>query len=258
MKTACTASPQLARIRALEPKSGGSIAPSPLNAEGSVTQWYDRMLECCILYSHHKNDETTQRHLEILRAQNPYPVIAVCNAATTHVDGALDVDCLSKDGSLEPKWHSPDTILYRWFLRGGIRARRYVFLEWDTLATMPVREFYAEVWEEHAAASTVKTIENDPDWYWFWQMGRLPSALRPKAAGVVPFNGLFLSHQALSAITSRPIPADIFCEFRVATLLRYAGFEPRPFPSAKQRMNSYERTLIDFHQDRPGIYHPIK
>jgi hypothetical protein len=35
---------------------------------------------------------------------------------------------------------------------------RYIFLEWDTLATMPVREFYDEVWNEDAVGSTVKRI----------------------------------------------------------------------------------------------------
>lgn len=216
------------------------------------------MLECCILFSHYSNSQTTQHHLEVLRERNPYPVVAVCNGAAERVEGALDVSRLSELGAQESRWHSPDTILYRWFLHGGLRARRYIFLEWDTLATMPVREFYDEVWDEAAAASTVKRIEDDPDWYWFEQRDRLPEDLRAKAGGVVPFNGIMLSHRALAAITARPIPPDVFCELRIGTLLRNAGFEPCSLPREKRVMNSYERSLIQFDPNRPGVYHPVK
>lgn len=216
------------------------------------------MLDCCILFSHYKNDETTLRHLELLRERNPYPVVAVCNGAAERVDEALDVDLLSKEGSLEPKWHSPDRMLYRWFRHGGVRARRYVFLEWDTLATMPVREFYDEVWDADAAGSSVMRVEHEPGWYWFWQTCRLPPHLRAKAGGIVPFNGLLVSHRALAAVTSGAIPPNVFCELRIGTLLRHAGFEPRALPPGKRQMNSHDRRFIDFGEDRLGIYHPIK
>ena len=216
------------------------------------------MLECCILFAHHNNDDTTRHHLQLLRERNPYPVIAICNNAEQHTERALDVSPLSKEGPQESGWHGHDTMLYQWFLHGGVRAQRYIYFEWDTLATMPVREFYDEVWDQDAAASTVKHIENDPNWYWFWQRDRLPEDLRVKAGGIVPFNGIILSHRALAAITTRTIPADVFCELRIGTLLRNTGFEPCSWPAEKQSMNSYDRNLIQFDPDRPGIYHPIK
>lgn len=216
------------------------------------------MLECCILFSHYGNDETTREHLALLRERNPYPVVAVCNDAARRVEEALDVNLLSKAGSLEHKWLSPDRILYRWFRHGGLRARRYIFLEWDTLATMPVREYYDEVWDADAAGSTAKRIEHEPEWEWFRQMPRLPGPLRAKAGGIVPFNGILLSHRALEAVTSGPIPPNVFCELRLGTLLRNAGFEAQTFSPEKQRTNSFDRRLIDFDPVRPGIYHPIK
>ena len=98
------------------------------------------------------------------------------------------------------------SILDRWFLHGGIRARRYLMLEWDTLATMPVKEFYEELWDGDAVATSVKLIETHPRWQWFrQQLHLLPPHLRQHAAGVVPFNGLLLSHRALAAVVEAEI-----------------------------------------------------
>ncbi len=124
------------------------------------------MLECCILFVHYRDDPTTRTYLDLLRRLNPYPVVALCNAAKEHVDGVLDVARLTTRWVGEHPWSGADTILYRWFLHGGLQAERYVFLEWDTLATMPVREFYDEVWDADAADAVAKRIEDDPDWIW--------------------------------------------------------------------------------------------
>ncbi|HEU5116039.1 MAG TPA: hypothetical protein VFT74_05115 [Isosphaeraceae bacterium] len=216
------------------------------------------MLECCILFVHYRDDPTTRAHLDLMRRLNPYPVVAVCNAAPEYVDGALDVARLTSEWSGEHPWGGADTILYRWFLHGGLRAERYVFLEWDTLATMPVREFYDEVWDADAAGAVAKRIERDPDWFWFHQIGLLPEALRPHAGGLLPLNGTLLSHRALAAITASPIPPNIFCELRLGTVLRACGFTLTELPEPKRRMNSYDSRLITFDANRPGIYHPIK
>jgi glycosyltransferase involved in cell wall biosynthesis len=100
------------------------------------------LLECCIIFTHYRDDDTTRHHLELLRRLNPFPVVAVCNASPERVDGAIDVDLLSSRWSAEDKWASADSILYRWFLHGGVRAQRYLMLEWDALATAPVKEFF--------------------------------------------------------------------------------------------------------------------
>lgn len=216
------------------------------------------MLECCILFAHYRDDPTTRAHLDLLRRLNPYPVVALCNAAPEHVDGALDVARLTTRWAEEHPWSGADAILYRWFLHGGLRAQRYVFLEWDTLATMPVREFYDEVWDVDAAGSVARRIEHDPDWYWFHQVGQMPEPLRGHAGGLIPLNGTLLSHRALAAVATGPVPQGIFCELRLGTLLRSSGFALTELPEPKRRMNSYDRRLITFDAGRPGIYHPIK
>ena len=120
------------------------------------------LLECCIVFTHYRDDDTTRYHLELLRKLNPFPVVAVCNATTDCVDGAIDVDLLSKRWSSEDKWGSADSILYRWFLHGGVRAQRYLMLEWDTLATAPVKEFFGEQWDRDVVGTSVKLHETHP------------------------------------------------------------------------------------------------
>ena len=217
------------------------------------------MLDCCIVFTHYRDDETTRHHLELIRRLNPFPVVAVCNASPERVEGAVDVSLLSKRWSDENKWHSADTILYRWFLHGGIRAKRYLMLEWDTMATMPVRDFYRDLWDKDVVGTSIKRIETHPDWQWFReQLHLLPSNLRQHAAGVVPFNGLLLSHRALAAVVAADPPPGLFCELRIGTLLRAAGFDLHAMPPEKQRMNSFHPQNITFDGVTPGIYHPIK
>ena len=216
------------------------------------------MLECCILFMHYRDDEATRDHLDRLRRLNPYPVVALCNASPARVEGALDVDRLTSEWSAEDKWGGADAALYAWMRHGGLHAERYVFLEWDALATMPVREFYAEVWDADAAAASAKRAEDEPGWYWFGQVGLLPEAMRPHAGGLAPLNGTLLSHRALAAVAAGPVPPGIFCELRLGTLVRHAGFELADFPPEKARMNSCTPDAIDFDPARPGIYHPVK
>ena len=236
----------------------------PIPVESPISRRPNRpddepMLECCIVFTHYRDDDTTRYHLDLLRRLNPFPVVAVCNASPERVEGAVDVDLLSRRWSDEDKWSSADSILYRWFLHGGIRARRYLMLEWDTLATMPVKEFYGELWDRDAVATSVKRIETHPEWQWFrQQLHLLPPHLRQHAAGVVPFNGLLLSHRALAAVVEADPPPGIFCELRIGTLLRASGFDLSELPPEKRKMNSFHPLNISFDGVTPGIYHPIK
>jgi hypothetical protein len=217
------------------------------------------LLECCIVFTHYRDDEITRTHLDLIRRLNPYPVVAVCNASPERVEGAIDVDLLSKRWSTEEKWTSADGMLYRWFLHGGVRAQRYLILEWDALATMPVKEFFGDLWDKDAVGASVKSHESHPEWFWFrTQIHLLPPALRPHAAGIVPFNGLLLSHRALSAVVNADPPPGLCCELRIGTLLRSLGIEITEYPPEKRRMNSFHPDNITYDGVTPGLYHPIK
>jgi glycosyltransferase involved in cell wall biosynthesis len=239
--------------------SSAPISVDPSSPQRPTRPTVRPFLECCIVFAHHRDDETTRFHLGELRRLNPFPVVAVCNDSPERVEGAIDVSLLSRQWADEDKWSSADSILYRWFLHGGIRARRYLILEWDTLATMPVREFYGDLWDRDVVATAVKRWETHPRWHWFHQQSHLLSPqLRPHAAGVVPLNGLLLSHCALCSVVAANPPPGIFSELRIGTLLRAAGFEFHELPPEKRRMNSFHHLNVEFDGVTPGIYHPIK
>ncbi len=215
-------------------------------------------LECCILFFCHRDNPVTRQHLEILRSVNPYPVVAISRNTVRPVPGSANLQP-EDEGLSENGRSSVDMSLYAWFRHRGLDAERYICLEWDTLATLPVREFYEEVWNEPVSAATVMLPENDPHWYWFRQMSRLPDELRQYAAGLVPFCGTLLSHSALcDAVFRKPIPADVFCELRLGTLLRYQGYPLTSLPEIRRRTISYTEKLINVSTSGPAIYHPVK
>ena len=205
------------------------------------------MVEACVLFVHHKDDEITRLHLDRVRQLTRYPIIPLKGE-----DGGV------RPHSAEHPWRSSDALVYSWFLRRGFDAERYVVLEWDCLLTMPVKDYYSEVWNSHAAASVVTSVETHPCWHWFREVSKLPEDLRKYACGMVPLNGTLLSHAALLAITSEPIPQGVFGELRIGTLLRSRGIDPIEVPTCKGKTNSWSAYLTEYEPTRPGLYHPVK
>jgi len=218
------------------------------------------MVPLCILFAHHRNDSVTRHHLEILKNNNPnVPIVLLCNGAEEALEGAVDVAMLSPDFRDENKWLGSDAMLYLWFRHcRNVEAERYAIIEWDALATMPLHDYYTEVWDADAAASQVKTLQTTPQWDWFGLHGaRLPERLKPHAAGLVPFNGILLSHRALEQICRMEIPRQINNELRLGTLLASSGILLTAFPFEKAAGNDWREDLITI-RPTPGLYHPVK
>ena len=213
------------------------------------------MLDCLILFLHHDDSAVTRRHLALLRGNNPWPVVALCNGSSSKVEGAIDVAKLSSRWAGEDPWRGADSMIYRWFAHQPLAARRYVVMEWDALATMPVSAYLEEVWDQDAAAANVHMPATRPDWPWF---NELPAELRPFAAGVSPLNGVLISHRALAAVVGGEIPENLYSECRLGTLLRKAGFMPTSLPRAKAETNSFHPGHVLVNPRAPGIYHPVK
>lgn len=215
------------------------------------------MLECCILFLHYRADAESRAHLDLLRRLNPYPVVALTDEVVEPLPGSFDA-ARPEWGYTGTTWLNADTPAQRWYRHGGIRAERYIHLEWDAEATLPVREFYREVWNADAAASAIQLIERDPDWFWFHQVDQLPTDLRPHAAGLTPLNGFLLSDRALAAVAAAPPLPNIFCELRLGTLLRHAGFALTPFAPHRAATNQWLAEMIPRDRAVPSIYHPVK
>ena len=216
------------------------------------------MVDCCILFLHHRDDEVTRHHLHVLRQMNPYPVVAICRGSNSRVDGAVDVFRFDDSRLGEDVWSSADATLCTWFRNRGLDARRYIVFEWDTLATLPVREVYDEVWSLDVAAANVFRWPKDAEWNWFQQRDRLPMELREAAVGLMPFCGLMLSHRALAALAAFPFPPDVYCELRAGTILNSLGYTLGMLPEHLRQTISWHPQFIRVARSVPGVYHPVK
>ena len=207
------------------------------------------MNELCILFLHFGNDAVTQKHLALIRENNPgVPVVPL-----TFDDGVADAVVVPvKLPKIErTEWRNCDQIIYKWFLSPvRVEAKRYLILESDCLCTMSAREFCAEAWDKPASGARV---QRSPAF--------VPRSWSPKAevkfCSLSPLCGVLLSHAALAAVSTRAentLFDTTYCEVRIGTLLAIAGFEAvQSFEGAETFQNGISVT-----PDRPGIWHPVK
>ncbi len=214
-----------------------------------------KKLECAILFLHFQDDAVTRHHLRLLRKMNPFLVIPIVRG-NLGVKDAIDVQ--TPETQDFRGWRHPDIHIYNWFKRREISAERYVCLEWDVFASQPLKEFYGARWDAPVVGMNLHKVESS-DWMWFREAPELPPELRPFAMGIEPLSLVLLRHEVLEAICSRPIPPDIFCELRLGTLVRAAGFAAVDFPEARETVRfGPMRNIIDAAPATPGVFHPVK
>ena len=213
-------------------------------------------VELCVLFAYHVPDALTRHHLALIRAHNPgVPVIPLTDDVADHLPDGVDVREFPDPFAQSNPWRRCDAMLYRWFAHRQLTAKRYLYLEYDCLCTCNLQEAYAAVWNEDVAAAVL----SDPtysSWMWFDEIPRLSSEDKPFAYGAAPLAGMFFSHRALERIVEGVSRADVFCELRLATASRKAGFAPVQLPPALRktlRSAPYFRVPKE-----PGLYHPVK
>jgi hypothetical protein len=170
---------------------------------------------------------------------------------STFGEGLADALRPDKFSSGEHQWRNPDNLIYGWFWSCDYAsAQRYVILEYDTLCTVPICDFYRAVWNEPVAGAASVTLDNGPDSCWFHEIPD-HSLYRNTLAGIIPLSGLLLSNEGLAR---NPLYWPLFCECRVGTMARAAGYSPVTIsPDAANYISWQPR--IPF---CPGIWHPVK
>lgn len=197
----------------------------------------------------------TRHHLRLLRKANRFPVIPV-RRGNLGVKNSIDVQ--TPETNPFRGWRHSDIHIYNWFKQRQISALRYVAVEWDVFAPMPLKEFYGGRWDEAVVSAKVHHAESS-NWMWFREVEDLPEDLRPFASGLEPLGIILLRHEVLERICSRPIPSDIYCELRLGTLVRGAGFSATAFPEASEHVRfGPMRNIIDAYPPAPGVFHPVK
>lgn len=212
--------------------------------------------ELCILFLHHRDDELSRFHLNLIREHNPgTPVVSL-----TFVDGLQGAIRVGDWAwPVHDEWFSNEVMVYSWYARKNLEAERYVIFDYDTLVLEAVESFYAQVWDSDVACARPVLYENEPDWYWFGPdfVSADLKDFRGRLAGMVPASGSFFSDRALSAMVSLASDrtfSELFCECRLGTLARIAGFQIEPIRHDAERfLNWTEVSPVG-----KGIWHPVK
>jgi predicted O-methyltransferase YrrM len=214
------------------------------------------MIPLCILYLHHADDDLTRYHHGLIRYTNPTtPIVPL--TFNKGLGNAIRMPASLIHGEPRAEWHNVDQLVYRWFGSDSrIDAERYLILESDTHCNIPVRDFYATVWDMPASGALVQTLDENTRLGIFAGVPDPPS-YNGAILALTPVCGTMLSYDALSAISplaQDSLYASLFSEVRLGTMLGAAGFSPVPiFPSVNKYISWARRVPI-----APGIWHAVK
>lgn len=216
------------------------------------------MHDVCVLFFHHKSDDTTRHNLATIRHHNPdVPVIPVfCRdgGPCDPLPGAVEVR--RTDGT--NNWFGSDAVFLEWFRSNRVEAERYIWCEWDTHCTGSIRDFYSDVWQaDIAAANTLYPGQDDWDWF-HSSTEHMTADWVPYMAGVSPLCGVMLSRRAIEAMAAEPLPHGVFCETRLATLAHWCGFPLTKLPEHRGKMIEYQHRGSRTIGTTPGLYHPVR
>jgi hypothetical protein len=190
-------------------------------------------------------------HLAALQEANPDLVIHVHKAKdATHEAARLDA------------WRNCDRNLREWWQDHGfaVKAERVLFLEWDVFCNVPLQPLIpAKAGRAGLVAASIKTAVRDArSWPVFQETKRLPAHLRAWACGAVPFAALLIDRLALDALSAPQwdelFEADLFCELRTPTILRFLGMSVTACPAWNEVTTQPRAIPAGFR----GLFHPAK
>lgn len=216
-----------------------------------------------IVFNHHDVSEAAVRNLEALRRLNPdVPVFPV--SAGEPMPGGIKVEDLGEGGRIwkslthgdrKLEWRNCDWLSYAWMLSGKERCRRWVFVGWDVYSTMPLSEYLRGVWDHAIAGVEVFNPEKD-SWHWFKEGS--PEALMSSRRGLCPVCFYMCSDDCARAIGELAVRYKGwtgFCELRLGTFARAAGYEPAVIEGARKTISwKWEGWTIEGR----GVWHPVK
>lgn len=216
--------------------------------------------EAIVIYVHHKNDYVTQKHLELLRKHNDFPVIPIfCRdgGVCDPVEGAQEVQKPYKIGD---NWHNMDLLCRQWFIENpDTVAKRYIWIESDCRVNKPLIECYREAWNADFAAYHILYPSTSSHWE-LWDQYRhlIPERLYPFITGAAPVNASLLSRKAMQAFADAEILEGVFSEIRFPTVIRSAGFQLSSITPSPDSQNIYLGDDRSVEITGDGIQHPVK
>lgn len=187
-------------------------------------------------------------HAGALQAANPGLKIHVCEAP----------DAPDAEARLRA-WRNCDNNLLTWWREHGgeVAAAQVLALEWDVYCNTDLRTVIRPpAWQSGLAAARILSGVSERRKYRFFEEAeRLPASMRALAVAAAPLAVLRVSRTALDACLAPEYAdvfrEDIFCEMRLPTVIRHAGFH----------VAELGLRHVDATPKRPagiGIFHPVK
>ena len=158
-------------------------------------------------------------------------------------------------------WRNCDRNIRVWWRdhRGQVTTESVLFLEYDVLVNVPLLPVVPSMTPGVGiAGAAVLTAVADGRKYWpFRETNRLPVAIRSHAIGIAPLAFLQISRHALDRLIDQcydqAFAADIFCELRLPTVIRHAGYQVAALDLPEVGVKPLQPG-----PGERGIFHPVK
>lgn len=156
-------------------------------------------------------------------------------------------------------WRNCDRNIRDWWRKKSpiVTADAVLFLEYDVYCDVDLRNHIPTFSGNFgcAAASILSGLRDIRRFWPFADIPRLPRSMQALACATAPLAVLLISRAALDAML-HPLhdaifAADIFCETRLPTVIRFEGFQVHPMPLPQVGCTPCQPT-------HPGIWHPVK
>lgn len=181
-------------------------------------------------------------HLEYLRRSNPGLAVEVSCAERSRGKRARKV-----------AWRNGDRRIREWWRRSRRDAERVIFVEYDVVVNADL----SQLGEEGDLTGREMPVPGG-DWVFWGEVPLLPEWLRPHATGISPLACVALSGELLEAIAGAEwdgvFAEDRFCELRLATVARAAGFSVAE-SKLLERCTWWPRRHPG---ELPGVWHAVK
>ena len=214
--------------------------------------------EIGVIFATHRMCETTNKNFESFKESNPDAEVILVNTSSPPLSFGDNFDTNdfwvtlnSSDENL--KWSNSDALYYEYYRRRNVNCKRWLLAEWDLFCNGDLREFFGPLWDNPFVSSDIH-LPGD-GWYWFKDVENLPKEAQKFAAGISPLTGTLISDECMEKIVRESwwVRYPVFCELRIATLARMAGYEPVSNPNG-QGVRWRPRPVIL----GPGLWHPMK
>jgi len=229
----------------------------------------DTKNELGIWFIHHKNDELTKYHFDLLKKHNPNATIFPIQDETKEgLPGAIKFDKKNIFWDMADMWMCCDTYIYRFFLSDICKekkCKRYAYVEYDSHVSGDLANVYEPVWNKDALCGPyVFDMDKEPKCGWWAEkhttdtIKKYGNDFKNDMKAIDPFCGIFSSYDIFASITEKaknPMFYSIFCDLRIGTIAKKLGIK---MSEISEKFNKRVRASAVKVEDEPGFYHIVK